>query len=92
MGSDTQCLLELSIQNGCLLRGNSVIVSKEGQEQVLQQLHNRHPGISRMEALARSIVWWPGIDKEIETIVQNCTLCQTGIKWKEQLFHMQSKV
>ena len=29
--------------------------------------------MSRMKGIARSITWWPGIDKQIE---QNCTECQ----------------
>ncbi|KFD45693.1 hypothetical protein M514_13433 [Trichuris suis] len=35
-----------------------------------------HPGIARMKALARSYVWWPGIDNEIEQWVTNCNGCQ----------------
>ena len=29
-----------------------------------------------MKAIARSIAWWPGIDKAIQVTVQNCTECQ----------------
>ena len=43
---------------------------------VLTELHETHPGISRMKALARCYVWWPGIDGEIESMVQQCETCQ----------------
>ena len=29
-----------------------------------------------MKALARSFVWWPGMDKEIEIKVRQCSVCQ----------------
>lgn len=67
---------ELSIQNGCVLWGSRVIVPKAGQENVMRQLHQCHPGVSRMRALARSYVWWPKLDKEVENIVRSCTTCQ----------------
>ena len=31
------------------------------QKKVLRMLHEMHPGMSRMNALARSYVWWPQI-------------------------------
>ena len=55
-----------------LTLGNRVIVPKKGQERVLQQLHEGHPGITRMKAIAQSVVWWPGIDKTIEQAVKEC--------------------
>ena len=67
---------ELSVLDGCLLLGSRVIVPKAGQGIILNQLHETHPGITRMKALARCFVWWPGIDADIESQVQNCTICQ----------------
>ena len=42
----------------------------------MEQLHDCHPGMSRMKNLARSFVWWPGIDKDIEETVKTCAPCQ----------------
>lgn len=68
--------LELWVQEGCLLWGHRVVVPKECQKKVLKELHETHPGICRMKALARSYVWWPGLDADIETIVHSCDVCQ----------------
>ena len=68
--------LELSAESGCLVWGGRVVVPPQGRESVLAELHCGHPGISRMKSLARGLVWWPGLDKEIETMVKNCNKCQ----------------
>ena len=75
----TQCYTELSVIDGCLLRGSRVIIPPQGREYVLSQLHDTHPGISRMKGLARSYVWWPGLDKDIENVVKHCNTCQTHL-------------
>ena len=41
-------------------------------EQVMKELHDPHPGITLMKALARSLVWWPNIDADLERMVQSC--------------------
>ena len=70
--------LELSTQEGCLLWGNHVVVPPSLQSTILLELHSGHLGVSRMKALTRMYVWWPGIDKEVETFVQNCQDCQSS--------------
>lgn len=43
---------------------------------VLEMLHESHPGIIRMKGLSRSYVWWPGIDKDVTSLVTECQKCQ----------------
>ena len=45
------------------------------QPAILTELHEGHPGIVRAKAVARSLVWWPGIDKAIEGSVKACADC-----------------
>lgn len=45
------------------------------RKQVLQRLHQDHPGQFRMKSLARSFVYWPKIDKQIEEFVKTCDKC-----------------
>ena len=42
--------------------------------------NDAHPGITRMKMIARSIVWWPGIDNDIDKTVKNCPQCQQNQK------------
>ena len=68
---------ELSVEQGCLLWGIRVIVPVKLQGQVLMELHRSHTGIARMKAVARSYVWWPGLDGDLESLVKSCTKCQS---------------
>ena len=63
----------LTIDQECLLFGSKVVVPSSLRSQVLDLLHDCHPGIVRMKMLARSCVWWPNIDSDIET---KCSLCE----------------
>jgi hypothetical protein len=71
---------ELSVEDGCLLWGNRVVVPEKGRAQILSLLHEGHPGILRMKRLARSVAWWPGMDEAIESTVNKCQLCQENQK------------
>ncbi|KRY59721.1 Transposon Tf2-9 polyprotein [Trichinella britovi] len=53
-----------------------VIIPLQARHKILKELHIGHPGIVRMKALARSYVWWPKMDSEIENWVRTCELCQ----------------
>lgn len=39
-------------------------------------MHDMHPGIVRMKALAQSYAWWSGMDMEVEAVVHSCVICQ----------------
>ncbi|XP_060581109.1 uncharacterized protein K02A2.6-like [Ruditapes philippinarum] len=67
---------ELTIQRGCLMWGIRVVIPEKLRGQVLDLLHCSHSGIVKMKNLARSYVWWPGIDSDIEHMVRQCQGCQ----------------
>ncbi|XP_062575345.1 uncharacterized protein K02A2.6-like [Saccostrea cucullata] len=67
---------ELTIEDGCLLRGIRVVIPEKYRQDVLEELHVAHPGMVRMKSLARLHVWWPGLDSDIETKVSQCGSCR----------------
>ena len=68
---------ELCVQDGCLLWGRRVVVPSPGRAQVIEVLHEGHPGSTRMKSLSRSYVWWPGLDAAVEERVRSCDQCQS---------------
>ena len=67
---------ELSVHNGCLLWGSRVVIPPQGRHLIVKELHQSHPGISRMKSLSRGYVWWPGMDQALEDQVRSYAACQ----------------
>ncbi|XP_011859399.1 PREDICTED: uncharacterized protein K02A2.6-like [Vollenhovia emeryi] len=66
----------LSIENNCVLWGHRIIIlAKLRNLVVLHELHHSHFGGFRMKASARSYVWWPKLDEDIEMITRKCKSC-----------------
>ncbi|XP_062592417.1 uncharacterized protein K02A2.6-like [Saccostrea cucullata] len=66
---------EITTQHGCLMWGIWVIIPTKFSNIILETLHASHLGVVKMKGIARSYVWWPGIDKDIENITKSCTGC-----------------
>ena len=69
---------ELSVEDGSVLWGARVVVAPRGRSKIPTELHEAHPGKSCMKVLARSYVWWPGMDQEIVKKVKGCNKCQSN--------------
>ncbi|XP_065062450.1 uncharacterized protein K02A2.6-like [Rhopilema esculentum] len=65
----------LSICNGCLVHGWRVVIPASMRRNVLGLLHLGHFGMQRMKQLARTAVYWPNIDEDIEAICRHCIPC-----------------
>ncbi|KRY52595.1 Transposon Tf2-9 polyprotein [Trichinella britovi] len=70
--------LEISVHKGCLLWGNRVVIPSQARSRLLTMLHDGHPGIVRMKALARRYFWWPKMDEDIEKTVNTRDVCQSS--------------
>ena len=52
------------------------VVTSPAYAKLMELLHESHPGVTRMKSLARSYVWWPGMDATIENLAKACASCQ----------------
>ena len=62
-------------ENGCLFHGSRLIIPRSLRAQILDLLHLGHFGKERMKQLARSVVYWPRINNDIEEIARTCVAC-----------------
>ena len=70
---------ELAVEGDTVFWGIRVIIPRELQPKILSELHHGHPGVVRMKALARSHVWWPNMDQDVEQTARECAACQEGL-------------
>ena len=67
---------DLSIEDGLIFLGSRAIVPESLRGNILQQIHGGHLGIEKCKLRAKSCVYWPGTNKEIENLVKSCCICQ----------------
>ena len=66
----------LSITDGVIMNGTRIVIPKSLQNEYLRCLHTGHFGISKCRAMAKSTVYWPGIDKDITNFIGHYDTCR----------------
>ena len=67
---------ELTVIENVVFKSNRVVIPKSMQKQILMIIHEGHQGIVRSKQLARDILYWPGMNTQIQELVENCDTCQ----------------
>ena len=66
---------ELTIENDLLMRGSRIVIPSSLRQDILNKIQAGHQGITKCREMACQSVWWPGISKELEELVNRCHLC-----------------
>ena len=66
---------EIVYCDGLLFRGNQLVVPKAMHAEMLSRIHENHQGIVKSKQRARSVLFWPGMNRQIEDIVSQCATC-----------------
>lgn len=66
---------QITIEDDLLMWGYRLIIPSSCREAILKEIHGTHMGISKSKSLARSYVWWPTCDQDIERYCRECSSC-----------------
>lgn len=66
---------ELYVEKECVMKGNRIVIPESMRKQIMKELHRSHLGIVKMKSMARSYVWWPGVDGDVENTARACEVC-----------------
>ena len=65
----------LTIYDHILLFNERIVIPAAMQSDVMKTLHEGHQGVELCRMRARASVWWPGVNKQVAEMVQNCSQC-----------------
>lgn len=66
---------ELTVYDDVVLKNNKIIVPSRLRQEMLEKLHYPHLGIDKCKSRAREILFWVGMNKDIEKYIKNCDVC-----------------
>ena len=65
---------ERTIHNGLLLRGSHLVIPALMRLDMLDKLHAGRQGIVKCRRRSHESVWWPGISRQLEELVSQCSV------------------
>ncbi len=67
---------DISVIDGLIMCGSRIIIPEASRKETLENIHEGHQGEKKCVLRAKSSVYWPGMYKEIEEVVQRCSTCR----------------
>ncbi len=71
-----QVRCDLTVKDSVIMKGSKLVIPSSLQKQILELGHESHMGVLKTKRLLRQKVWFPGIDKQVEDMIQSCHACQ----------------
>jgi hypothetical protein len=66
---------EMSNSNGLILKGCRIVVPTVLRKEMLEKIHVGHLGKEKCKRRARMTIFWPGINRDIEDLIEQCEIC-----------------
>lgn len=67
---------DLFLEDGLIFVGDRLLIPRSLRKEMLEKLHYSHFGMEKMKKRARGIMYWPGLNQQIEVMVSKCQHCQ----------------
>ena len=65
---------KLSIEDDLLMKGEWVIIPPSCRDAIMDILQKSHAGINKAMALARTCVYWPGVEADVTDYIKRCLM------------------
>ena len=66
---------ELSIDSDLLTKGEQVVIPPSCRDNIMADLHGSHASINKAMDLARTCVYWPGMEADMTDYIKQCLTC-----------------
>ena len=66
---------ELSANQNVILKSLRILIPSSMRLEVLDKIHQGHQGITKCRERAKQTVWWPGLSRQIQDMVESCRTC-----------------
>jgi len=66
---------ELSVYDGVVYKGMKIVVPPSMRSAMLKQIHESRLGIVKCKQKGKESLFWPGMSKQIEDLVNDCPTC-----------------
>ena len=83
---------EISLEDDLLFQSHRSIIPQSERAGTLKVSHLGHYAVSKMQLRVRETVFWPGINKDIETAYKNCNTCAVYSNSQEKETLLPDKV
>jgi len=75
---------ELSLAHDVIIRGQRIVLPTSLHKKVISTAHEGHQGLVKTKQLLRSRVWFPGLEKKVESYINACLPCQATVHTASQ--------
>ena len=70
--------LAVSEDTDIILRRNRIVLPTLLRQRAISIAHEGHQGLVKTKKLLREKVWFPGIDKKVKQMIDQCVICQAS--------------
>ena len=71
---------ELSIEGDLLMKGERIIIPTSCRDSILADLHRSHEGANWSLSLAKTCIYWPGMEADVMDYIKRCVTCIDNAK------------
>ena len=69
------------------MKGERIVIPTNCRDSILADLHKSHEGTNRSLSLARTCVYWPGMEADMMDYIKWCVTCIDNAKMPVEILH-----